>query len=373
MARYLLRAFIFIIIATLVIGCAAKKRPPRFKPVDLTKELQDGKYVKKIDNLMIIVDSSSSMSDKYKKKVKYEIVKDLLKRFNQSLPEVEMKIGLTKYGFVISPFEKETALIYGLTDYDRKEFAEAIGKIEKGLGRSAMILGINAAAEDLKNPEGGIAVIIISDWEHTEEFSVEAAGNMKNLFGDRICIYTIMVGEDTEGKVMMKKVAEATYCGFPKTFDELASGSQMASFIKRIFLEKAPPKVEVVEEVQPPVQKPAPFIAEQTLFMATLEADVLFDFNSAALKPGAEEELDKIIATLNNYPETIITVEGHTDSHGSRSYNQGLSERRAAAVKDALVRKGIDPTRIEAIGFGESRLISIDDALNRRVTISTSQ
>ncbi|MEA3471670.1 MAG: OmpA family protein [Thermodesulfobacteriota bacterium] len=371
MARYLLKTFIFIIIVTLLIGCGAKKRIPRFRPVDLTKELQDGKYVKKVDNLLIIIDESSSMSDSYMKKTKFAVAKNVIDNINRCLPEMELKIGLRNFGRNVSPFKEETALLYGLTDFDRKEFGDVVKKLEKGMGRSAMIFAINGAAEDLKEAAGGIAVVIVSDWKNSEEFSIKAAENMKNLYGDRICIYTIMVGENEDGKKRMEEVAKAGYCGFPKNSVQLASGRQMAGFIKKVFLKKAPPKVEVVKETPPPVEEPAPVFVEQVMFTATLKADVLFDFDSAELKPGAEEELDRITTTLSNYPEISIRIEGHTDSRGSESYNQGLSERRAVAVKNALVQTGIDPSRIEAIGLGESQLISTDDALNRRVNIVT--
>jgi outer membrane protein OmpA-like peptidoglycan-associated protein len=73
---------------------------------------------------------------------------------------------------------------------------------------------------------------------------------------------------------------------------------------------------------------------------------------------------------LLRYPETTIVVEGHTDSRGSEAYNQVLSEKRAQAVRTALVEMGVAGERIEAVGYGESQPISSDDAVNRRVSIA---
>ena len=108
---------------------------------------------------------------------------------------------------------------------------------------------------------------------------------------------------------------------------------------------------------------------EQDVLTATFKSDVFFDYDSDELKPGALAELARVATVLNNYPQTLIRVEGHTDSRGSEAYNQGLSERRAEAVKNALVQRGVDPMRIQSVGYGESQPISSSDALNRRVNI----
>jgi outer membrane protein OmpA-like peptidoglycan-associated protein len=108
---------------------------------------------------------------------------------------------------------------------------------------------------------------------------------------------------------------------------------------------------------------------DQDVLTATFKGDVFFDFDSAILKPGAYSEIDRTATVLNRYPQTTILVEGHTDSRGSEAYNQQLSERRAQAVRDALVNRGVDPRRLRVIGYGESRPISSNDAMNRRVEL----
>ena len=102
---------------------------------------------------------------------------------------------------------------------------------------------------------------------------------------------------------------------------------------------------------------------------ATFRSEVLFEFDSSTLKPGAYVELSRVAAVLNKYPDTAIAVEGHTDAKGSEVYNQRLSERRAQAVKNALVQMGVSPHRIQAVGYGESQPVSSKDAMNRRVNI----
>ncbi len=107
----------------------------------------------------------------------------------------------------------------------------------------------------------------------------------------------------------------------------------------------------------------------RNVLTATFKSDFLFNFNSFTLKPGAYSEIDRVSKVLNQYPQTRIKVEGFTDSSGSAAYNMKLSQRRSQSVANALIQRGIDPTRIVSYGFGESQPISSNPAANRRVEI----
>jgi outer membrane protein OmpA-like peptidoglycan-associated protein len=104
----------------------------------------------------------------------------------------------------------------------------------------------------------------------------------------------------------------------------------------------------------------------------TFNAGVLFDFDKADLRPAAGNALDSLVLFMKKYPATEIGILGHTDSQGSDEYNLDLSERRAKAVFDALVSKGILPERLRSKGFGESRPVADNETeegrqKNRRV------
>jgi len=103
-------------------------------------------------------------------------------------------------------------------------------------------------------------------------------------------------------------------------------------------------------------------------------SDVLFDTGRATLKPGATRDLDRLAQALKDNPNTRVKIEGFTDSVGSDSYNQGLSERRAQAVADALQMRGVPADRLQAEGLGKEFPVASNDSQagrqqNRRVEI----
>lgn len=113
---------------------------------------------------------------------------------------------------------------------------------------------------------------------------------------------------------------------------------------------------------------------EQDVLAVTFKSDVMFDYNSSVLKTGAYDEIDRVAQVLIKYPQTTIRIEGHTDAAGSEDYNLKLSEQRAQAVKNALTAKGVDPARLQTLGFGEGKPIADNNTeagrqMNRRVNI----
>lgn len=105
--------------------------------------------------------------------------------------------------------------------------------------------------------------------------------------------------------------------------------------------------------------------------------NVLFRLDSAELLPGSAASINRLASFLQRHPDSKVSVEGHTDSPGSENYNLDLSQRRADAVRQALVSRGIDPGRVVAQGFGETAPIASNDSpqgrqINRRVDVVVS-
>ena len=105
--------------------------------------------------------------------------------------------------------------------------------------------------------------------------------------------------------------------------------------------------------------------------------DVLFDFDKSNVKPEAGAILDRLVAFMNENKDKKVSLAGHTDSIGTEAYNLRLSERRINSVKDYVVKKGVDTSRISGQGFGESKPIADNKTAegrskNRRVEIKVN-
>ncbi|QKZ03903.1 MULTISPECIES: OmpA family protein [Pseudomonas] len=120
----------------------------------------------------------------------------------------------------------------------------------------------------------------------------------------------------------------------------------------------------------PVAEEPAPAPVAETV---RVQLDVKFDFNKSVVKPNSYADIKNLADFMKQYPQTTTRVEGHTDNVGPDAYNQKLSERRAAAVKNVLVNQyGIQGNRVDSIGYGESRPVADNKteagrAVNRRV------
>lgn len=106
----------------------------------------------------------------------------------------------------------------------------------------------------------------------------------------------------------------------------------------------------------------------------SVNLNIPFELNSSALKPQASEQLKQLQLALNSdaLGQDRFLVAGHTDAKGSAPYNKQLSLRRAQAVKQFLVSKGMDAGRLDTVGYGSEKLLNPDhpeDSSNRRVEI----
>jgi Outer membrane protein and related peptidoglycan-associated (lipo)proteins len=169
---------------------------------------------------------------------------------------------------------------------------------------------------------------------------------------------------------------------FSVTADEIASSENMAEFVKKVFLTAIPKQVSTIDidtdgdgvydkDDECPDTPKGAIVDSRGCWVVK---GVTFDYKKWDIKEEFNSNLGNIVDILQKNPDMSIRIEGHTDNIGSMAYNIDLSEKRARAVKDYLVGKGIQASRISTVGFGYKNPIAPNDteagrALNRRAEI----
>lgn len=341
----------------LLAACGTKQANLPNDGGDLAAKLRQG-YVQKVDTALFMLDASSTMFDGYEGVQKFSTAQNLLLRMNSAIAGLKLESGLIVFGPSTGPNLQDSNLVYGMKAHNSAEFAKTVMATKIG-GLTPLAKPLTGGIDALKSSKGRIAVILVSDGMDTNTADpIKAAAELKKAYGDKICIYTVLIGNDPKGKATLEGIAKASGCGFATTADTLSSGKELASFLERVFLEKGTAKLATAERV--------------------VLRGINFDFDKAIIKPEFKPVLDVAQSILMEQPDLKVVIEGHTCSMGTDAYNQKLSERRAKAVYDYLVKKGVNAAKLSTVGLGETQPMADNKTesgreLNRRVEFKLAQ
>lgn len=339
-----LLALVFALCAILLVAGAAQAKT---------------ELVSKVDSFVLFVDYSGSMAmtNAQAKQEKIEMAKDLLAKMNEKIPALGYDSRLTTFAPTSKLYEGA---------YDRAGMAKGIDSLATGYAIFGRMTPMGGGLEDIRPTldalKGRIAVIVFSDGEsNLGKSPVPVATELYNAFGGRLCFHAVSFADKPEGQATMDAIGKLSGCSVSASAaDLLGSEAALDKFVRDVFYD------EVVVAEPAPAPTPEP------------EAEVLplrihFDFDSAKIRgdmaPILDEAAEQIKARGGN-----LTLEGHTCNIGTEAYNQGLSERRAASVKDYLAKQGIAADAMATVGKGESMPKYDNDTdegrkLNRRVEI----
>jgi OmpA-OmpF porin, OOP family len=414
---YLLTALTLTLALALALGgCAGGAKAPvhDFTPVNLNPLIDSGEYVQKVNSFLVILDASGTMYGTLDAHRKIDLAKGIVNRMNQTIPDLELTAGLRTVG---ENFSRGSDLIYGMTGYTKDGLEGAVDPVTGG-GMTPLTFALNASKGDLAQAPGNLALIVVSDGLETDTSSVASAESLQGAFGDRICIYTVTVGDNPAGTQLMDRVARASGCGFSTSAKDIASSEGMANFVTRVFLAEGTGPVDSdgdgvydnqdqcpgtpsgvkVDAVGCPLDTDGdgvydyldkcpgtPSGVKVDAVGCPLDTDgdgvydyqdkcprtpsgapvdergcwvlegLYFDTDKADIKARGYAILQEVAEVLELNPGVRVEIQGHTDNRGSEAYNQQLSERRAQAVRDFLVEAGIDADRLTAKGYGESK------------------
>jgi OOP family OmpA-OmpF porin len=377
------------IAALLLSGCASQPSSTfeAFQAQDLNGLLSSGQYTQKADNFFVINDSSSSMTEDYfgvgypaqPNPTKFSIEKEVLKRMNQTIPDLKLTSSIRSFGFGHCLDYGFTKLNQAPESYSKATFASGIDALPCASGGSPIGSGIDGTNKDLSATAGNIAVLILSDGHVLDSDGVKELQSLKQVYGDRLCVYSVWVGNDEErsGITLLNNLSRVAGCGYGVTADSISSPENMSTFVKNIFL-KGGSDCSTLDGDKDGVNDcddlcPTTLPGVPVSIKGCWIVDVKFDFDKYDIKPEYFGNLDNTAQKIKEHPEKQIEVQGHTDNVGSFQYNQGLSERRANAVKKYLI-EGSGRTDITSRGFSFSKPIDTNDteagrANNRRVQL----
>lgn len=373
-------------------GCASHPTGTSepFQATDLNPLLASGQYQQKTDNFFVINDSSSSMSDDYDgagfpADTKFAVEKEILSRINQTIPDLNLTSSIRSFGFGPCTSWGATQLNMAPVAYSKATFSSGIDALTCSSGGSPMGSAVDGTAMDLSATTGQIAVLILSDGHDLDGDPTPAVQALKQQYGDRVCVYSIWVGQknEEEGKLLLNQLSDVAGCGYRAQAEDLATSGGVAKFVQSVFLKPAAVECTAMDSDADGVNDcddrcPATLKGAHVNQFGCWIVDIKFDNDKSNIKPQYFNELDGAAQVIMNNPGVTIEVQGHTSNTGSAEYNQALSERRANSVANYLSEKVGGSATLSARGYGLTQPIDTNDteegrANNRRVELKVMQ
>jgi len=366
-----------------------------------------GIFIKKVDNFVIVLDGSMSMTDLYEGSEKLDIAKNTLTQMNEIMPELEMMGAVRLCGNGSCPEGSDSRLIYGPVYYTKTGLNTAVGSVERPSGSTPMALSINGVKGDIEPLTGKTAVIVITDGVDVKNEAFKAVEELKSAYGETT-LYAVRVGDHPKGTIALDRIAAAGGSESAYSASELlGSNKKMAEFVETVFLTQVydtdgdgvydhndncpdTPRGVAVDSHGCPLDsdgdgvpdsldecKDTPKGAKVDSRGCWAVGSVHFDFNKAEIKPTGYPALNNVADVMKQNPGLRIVVDGHTDNVGTEAYNMNLSRNRAVSARNYLIRNGIKADRIETNGYGMGRPADTNDTeegrgVNRRVEFSAA-
>lgn len=368
----------------LISACATYQPVPAFAPM----QIRTAGYELKANNVVFILDASSSMADGCQDWRKFDLGKALTTNMIATLPDgMSANAGLRTFGHALGISRDVSLKAADVSAFQRDTLTKGLAKIKEPGGPSYLDKAIAEAGKDLKGLSGKSALIIVSDGMATGSGATAAAKALKAQMGDALCIYTVLVGDDAGGWKQMQAIANESQCGVAVRGSDLFDGRKMADFLSTVFVGDALDSdgdgvPDIIDEC-PGTPRGVKVDAKGCPITILSGKDdnwifetITFEINKAILRPSSFSVLDEVAdALIVHHPDMKLEVQGHTDTTGPRAFNMRLSKDRANAARDYLIKKGVSPDRLTWAGYGPDKPIADNKTeagriQNRRVQFS---
>jgi OOP family OmpA-OmpF porin len=355
-----------IAIVMSIVSCvfALACETPVVKPVDVQPVVPGHGQSVVVDQSILIVDSSGSISEQYPNE------KALVQSLVSAMPAGKYEAGAIEFG----GWKRVT---HPLGTFDRAALASYAGDMKYLNEGTPLDKVLKEAGDDLRGKGSRAAITVVSDGLPTdvigqpvkEQSVLDAAQAAAKGYHGKLCIHTVQIGDDPAGAAFLQELSKTTGCGSHRAATALTTASALQSFQREVYLGSGSAVAAADGDADgdgvpdskdqcPGTPKGAHVDSRGCWVIEGLN----FATNSAEIDPAAAKRLQaEVVPVLKKNPGVRIEIDGHTDSRGSDAYNQKLSERRAEAVRAYLASHGIDASGLTARGFGKSRPIAPND------------
>ncbi len=323
--------------------------------------------VKRVDNFIVFLDTSGSMAQAnvMAGHQKLDQAITAVNCLDNATPELGYKSGVSTFA--------NYKVISAPAVYKNGSLSAAANSIVPPWNQfTTMGEGLMKVGSAIDQLPGKTALIMFTDGEANEgPDPIMEAKALYAKHGGNLCIHVVSYADSVKGKQTIDAIKSLSSCSVVVD----AKSLQCDAFAKNVLYDEVqpPPMAPKPAPVMvPPPPKPAPVpVAKQVVTF-----NLLFGFDKSAITDDMIPVLEQAKMILEEDANVNFVVSGHTDATGPENYNQGLSERRAASVKNWLVSNGIPEARLEAVGYGETQAKYDNNTregrkLNRRVELQS--
>ena len=364
----------------------------------------------KCQGFIILVDASGTMMQKERGRTGINVAKKVLTLMNERIPAGSYLSALRVFGHDLNyeaPYQSE---IYApVATYNELSIQQAIDRIANNLewSWSPLGYGLEMSGHELMQMSGRVHIIVVSDGDENSQYILppDAVKELKNNYPGQLCIYAIQVGATPRGKIVLDDIVDAAGCGRRVLADNLLDDeAALNRFVEEVFAEYYDPDTDgdgVIDRLDKCPGTPAGVAVDKDGCPLDTDGDgvydyldecpgtpkgapvnekgcwiipkIFFDYDKSDLRPKSIRDLDGIAKIMLINPDLVLEVDGHASTEGTVPYNDSLSLRRARAVREYLVGKGIAAEALPTKAFGEHKPAVADStseaarAKNRRV------
>ena len=345
---------------------------PIVKEVAVEKVRVVEEVVKVADNFIVLFDASGSMQDEYgytgQKKV--ELAKQIYEARTARLPDLDWNAGLYLY----TPWKS----FYEMQPFNKEAYAEALDQLAAYKPSVSYKNQPTPLGDAIKNLDpilaklsGETVVFIFTDGQFTlsqpKIWPVPAARELASKYD--VCFYLISSAQTPKSEKLVNDIASVNTCSRVFSFDAVLSRPEYTTSALYMVRDRAIVETELISVV-----------------VGVELNNILFDFNSADIRPEYHDELGALAKFLEKKPEAYVVIEGFADSTGDPDYNLYLSQRRAESVKNFLMQteifsageaniSAVAEKRLVTLWYGKDLPVASNDTaegrqLNRRVRLT---